>query len=51
MAKFKTETLKLWEKAKELRLDFYKNYANAHEKGGLRWAGGAWMFDTMRAGL
>ena len=51
MAKYKTEPLKLWKKAKELRLDFYNDYANAHEKGGLRWAGGAWTFDALPAGL
>jgi benzoyl-CoA reductase subunit B len=51
MAKYKTEPLKLWNKAKELRLKFYKNYARAHEKGGLRWAGGAWTLDAIPRGL
>jgi benzoyl-CoA reductase subunit B len=51
MAKYKTEKLKLWNKAKELRLQFYENYAKAHEKGGLRWAGGAWTLDALPAGL
>ncbi len=49
--KYKTEPLKLWEKAKQLRLDYYKNYAQAHEKGGLRWAGGAWTLDAIPRGL
>ena len=40
-ALYPTEPLKLWDKAKELRLKYYENYAKAHEKGGLRWAGGA----------
>ncbi len=49
--KYKTEPLKLWQKAKELRLDYYKNYAKAHEKGGIRWAGGAWTLDAVPRGL
>jgi len=51
MAEYQTEPLKLWNKAKELRLEFYENYAKAHEKGGLRWAGGAWMLDAIPRGL
>ncbi len=50
-AKYQTEQLKCWNKAKEIRLDYYKNFAEAHEKGGLRWAGGAWSFDAIPAGL
>jgi benzoyl-CoA reductase subunit B len=50
-AKYKTESLKCWDKSKEIRLDYYKNYAKAHEKGGLRWAGGAWSFDAIPSGL
>ena len=34
MAKYKTETLKCWNKAKELRLHYYRDFAQAHEKGG-----------------
>jgi benzoyl-CoA reductase subunit B len=48
---YKTEPLKLWNKAKELRLNFYGNYAKAHELGGLRWAGGAWSLDALPRGL
>ena len=48
---YKTEQLKCWNKAKELRENFYKNYSNAHENGGLRWAGGAWSFGAIPAGL
>jgi benzoyl-CoA reductase subunit B len=51
MARYKTEKLKLWNKAKELRLQYYENYAKAHEKGGLRWAGGAWTLDALPRGL
>jgi len=51
MGKYPTEPLKLWNKAKELRRQFYENYAQAHDKGGLRYAGGAWTFDAVPAGL
>lgn len=47
----KTEPLKCWNKGKEIRQNYYKNFAQAHEKGGLRWAGGAWSFDAIPAGL
>jgi benzoyl-CoA reductase subunit B len=50
-AKYKTEPLKCWDKAKEIRQNYYKNFAAAHEKGGLRWAGGAWSFDAIPSGL
>lgn len=49
--KYKTEPLKIWQKAKELRLKYYRDYASAHERGGLRWSGGAWCFDAIPAGL
>ncbi|MEE8149931.1 MAG: benzoyl-CoA reductase, bzd-type, subunit O, partial [candidate division Zixibacteria bacterium] len=51
MPEYKTEPLKCWKKAKELRLDYYKDYQEAHSKGGLRWVGGAWAFDAIPAGL
>ncbi len=51
MAKYKTAALKTWEKAKEIRANFYRDYEAAHEKGGLRWAGGAWTFDAIPSGL
>lgn len=51
MAKYKTEPLKSWSKAKELRLKYYQDYQNAKDKGGLRWTGGAWAFDSIPAGL
>jgi benzoyl-CoA reductase subunit B len=50
-AKYKTEPLKCWNKAKEIRQKYYEDYAKAHEKGGIRWAGGAWSFDAIPAGL
>ena len=51
MPKYPTEPLKCWGKAKELRDQYYRNYATAHEHGGLRWTGGAWAFDAIPAGL
>ena len=48
---YKTEPLKCWNKAKELRINYYKDYANAHERNGLRWAGGAWSLGAIPAGL
>lgn len=49
--KYKTALLKTWQRAKEIRADYYRNYEAAHENGGLRWAGGAWTFDAIPAGL
>ena len=51
MNKYPTEPLKLWKKAKELREQYYINYAKAKEKGGLRWSGSAWALDALPAGL
>jgi benzoyl-CoA reductase subunit B len=48
---YATEPLRCWNKAKEIRENYYKNYAAAKEKGGIRWAGGAWSFDAVPAGL
>ncbi|UCE18742.1 MAG: benzoyl-CoA reductase, bzd-type, subunit O [Gemmatimonadota bacterium] len=49
--KYPTEPLKTWNRAKEIRENYYRDYAQAHEKGGIRWAGGAWSFDAIPAGL
>ena len=49
--KYPTEPLKLWGKAKQLREQYYMNYARAKEKGGLRWSGSAWALDALPAGL
>lgn len=51
MGKYPTEPLKCWQKAKKIREDYYKNYAEAKAKGGIRWAGGAWSFSAIPAGL
>jgi benzoyl-CoA reductase subunit B len=48
---YKTKPLECWNKAKEIRRDYYQNYARAHDKGGLRWAGGAWTFGAIPCGL
>jgi benzoyl-CoA reductase subunit B len=50
-ATYPTESLKCWNKAKELRQRYYEDYATAHERGGIRWAGGAWSFDAIPMGL
>jgi len=49
--KYRAEPLRCWNKAKEIRENYYKNYASAKDKGGIRWAGGAWSFDAVPAGL
>ena len=49
--KYPTESLKLWGKAKQLREQYYQNYAKAKENGGLRWSGSAWALDAVPAGL
>jgi benzoyl-CoA reductase subunit B len=48
---YKTRPLECWRKAKEIRENFYRDYVQAHEKGGLRWAGGAWTFGAIPCGL
>lgn len=49
--RYKTEPLKCWNKAKEIRENYYKEYATIKERGGLRWTGGAWAFDAIPSGL
>ena len=49
--KYKTEPLKCWGKAKELRDKYYEDYVKAHDRGGLRWVGGAWSFSAVPSGL
>jgi len=34
-ARYKSEPLRSWEKAKELRMQYYRDYVEAKEKGGL----------------
>ncbi len=49
--KFKSEPFKCWNKAKELREKYYRDYASAKERGGIRWSGSAWALDAVPAGL
>ena len=48
---YPTAPLSCWNKAKELRNAYYKEYATAHDRGALRWAGGAWSLGAIPAGL
>ncbi|NOQ53100.1 MAG: benzoyl-CoA reductase, bzd-type, subunit O, partial [Thermoplasmata archaeon] len=48
---YPTEKLKCWNEAKEIREDYYIKFRDAHEMGGIRWAGGAWSFDAVPYGL
>ena len=50
-ATYPTEPLRCWGKAKQLREQYYLDYASAKERGGIRWAGSAWTFDAIPAGL
>ncbi|MFQ6117150.1 MAG: benzoyl-CoA reductase, bzd-type, subunit O [Candidatus Bipolaricaulia bacterium] len=50
-AKYKTKDLECWGKAKELRMKYYKDYAESHARGGLCWEGGAWSFDAIPQAL
>jgi len=49
--KYHTKGLECWDKAKELRTKYYKDYAKAHDRGALRWEGGAWSFDALPQAL
>ena len=49
--KYKTKFLDCWNEAKQLRENYYRNFVSAPEMGGIRWAGGAWSFSAVPAGL
>jgi benzoyl-CoA reductase subunit B len=51
MAKYKTKGLDCWNRAKELRARYYEDYKEAHNRGALRWEGGAWSFDAIPQAL
>lgn len=51
LKKYPTEPLRCWSKAKEIRERYYRDYASAHERGSIRWSGGAWAFDALPMGL
>jgi benzoyl-CoA reductase subunit B len=48
---YPTEPLGCWNKAKEIRQRYYARYRDAHDRGALRWAGGAWSLGAIPAGL
>ena len=50
-AKYKTKGLDSRGRAKELRAKYYQDYAEAHNKGALRWSAGAWSFDAIPQAL
>ena len=50
-AKYPTERLKCWGKAKAIRTKYYEDYVNAHDNEGLRMVGGAWSFSAIPSGL
>jgi len=51
MAKYEAKRLDCWGKAKELRAKYYQDYKEAHDRGALRWEGGAWTFDAIPQAL
>lgn len=46
-----TKPLDCWQKAKELRLKYFRDYQQARDRGGLRWCGGALSFGAITSGL
>ena len=51
MPQFQSAPLKCWDKAKELRENYYQDYVRAHDKGGLRWSGGSWAPSSIPRGF
>lgn len=49
--KYKTQPFKVWQKAKELRQDFYKRYVTAKEEGKITTTGSIMAFRAVIAGL
>jgi benzoyl-CoA reductase subunit B len=49
--RYPTESLKLWGKAKQLRENYYQNYARAKDNGGIRWSAAGWSFDAIPTSL
>jgi benzoyl-CoA reductase subunit B len=48
---YKAKRLECWGKAKELRNNFYRDYVTIKDKGGIRFAGGAWTFHPVARGF
>lgn len=51
MMEVKVRPLECWNDFKKYRERYYKNYLEAKDKGGIRWAGSAWAFDAIPHGL
>ncbi len=49
--RYRSEPLKCWNRAKELRAKIYRDYATAHKRGGIRYSGSAWSFHAIPYGL
>ncbi len=49
--RYPTEPLQCWQKAKELQRQYYRRYFDPTTYPGIRWAGGAWSFTAIPAGL
>lgn len=49
--RWKSKPLETWGKLKEYRMNYFRNYAEAHQKGGLRCAGGAAGLPALFRGL
>ncbi|MEW6669470.1 MAG: benzoyl-CoA reductase, bzd-type, subunit O [Thermodesulfobacteriota bacterium] len=48
---YPTEGFKCWEKAKELRVKYYRDYMTAKDRGAIRWAGNSPALDAIPYGL
>jgi benzoyl-CoA reductase subunit B len=48
---YRTRPLDCWRKAKELREQYFRDYVEAKDKGGIRWSGGSLAFGAITAGL
>lgn len=49
--RWKSKGLDCWGKAKEIRANYWKRYAEAKEKGQIRWTGGSWNLDPIAKGF
>ncbi|HUW65819.1 MAG TPA: hypothetical protein VMW83_14225 [Spirochaetia bacterium] len=53
MATYQAEPFKCWGKAKEIRQNYYRRFAEIKEitgGKGVRWGGGGWTFDALVKG-
>jgi benzoyl-CoA reductase subunit B len=49
--RYRSEPLKCWPKAKELREKFYREYFSAHKEGKIRWCGSAFACEAIPQGI